>query len=296
MSTTANVPLFEALTAQTFVGVIADTTYGHLWIARIVFWGVLGLVLWKGRGGKESLWWALLCGALILITQSLFSHAMAVPDYAGVASDWLHLMSTGLWVGGLASFALVLFTLRGEPDRAILYERLVASFSNYVRIAVILLLVTGFYAAWLGVGSVTALLTTVYGQALLVKMLLLLPLLALAGINLIFTRRGLQAGERLWFGRLRGLVGAEITLAVGILLAVGVMTSSNPARGVEAQRQAAASPPQSPAYFAMQVVNKQMMHLEITPGFVGENEFIITPFDEEGNPIEDASLDSAAVY
>jgi mono/diheme cytochrome c family protein len=85
-------------------------------------------------------------------------------------------------------------------------------------------------------------------------------------------------------------VGSELTLAAGILLAVGVMTSSNPARGIEAQRQAAASPAQPPSYFAMQVVNKQMMHLEITPGYIGENEFIITPFDEQGNPIEDASL------
>ena len=290
MSTTAGVPLFEALTAQAFVGVVTNTTYGHLWIARIVLWVLLGLVLLKGRGGNRSLWLALFCGALILITQSLFSHAIAVPDYAGVASDWLHLMSTALWVGGLAVFALVLFTLRQEPDRTILSGRLVASFSNYVRVAVVLLLVTGLYAAWLEVGSVNALLTTVYGLALLIKLFLLLPLLALAAINLIFTQRGLQSGQQLWFGRLRGLVGAEIALTVGILFAVGVMTSGSPARGVEAQRQAAASPPQSQPYFAMEIVNNQMMHLEIAPGYVGENQFIITPFDETGNPIEDASL------
>lgn len=290
VSTTADVPLLQAITSQSVGSIVANTTYGHLWIARILLWGLLGLVLWRGRGGKQSLRLALLCSALILITQSLFSHAMAVPDYAAVAGDWLHLMSTALWVGGLVAFALVLFTLRHEPDRTPLFERLVGAFSNYARVPVMLLLVTGLYAAWLEVGSVTALLTTVYGKALLVKLLLLFPLLGMAAVNLIFTRQGLQAGERLWSGRLRGLVGAEITLAAGILLAVGVMTSSNPARGIEAQRQAAASPPQPQPYFAMQLVNDQMMHLEITPGYVGENEFIITPFDETGNPIEDATL------
>jgi len=290
VSTTADVPLFQAITSQAVGGIVSDTTYGHLWIARIILWGLLGVVLWWGRGEKKLLRIALLCGALILVTQSLFSHAIAVPDYAAVASDWLHLMSTALWIGGLVAFALVLFTLRHEPDRTLLYERLVGMFSNYARVPVMLLLITGLYAAWLEVGSVNALLTTVYGKALLIKLLLLLPLLGLAAVNLIFTRRGLQSDVRLWSGRLRGLVGAEITLAVGILLAVGVMTSSNPARGIEAQRQAATSPPQPQPYFAMELVNNQMMHLEITPGYVGENEFIITPFDETGNPIEDASL------
>lgn len=289
ISTAANVPLLGALNTQDFVEVVTGTTYGHLWIARVVLWGLIGLVLWKSRAGERNLWLALFCCALILITQSLFSHAVAVPDYAAVASDWLHLMSTALWVGGLVTFALVLFTLRQEPNRLILSERLVTSFSNYVRVAVFLLLVTGLYAAWLEVGSVSALLTTVYGQTLLVKMLLILPLLVLAAINLIFTRWRLQAGQRVWFGRLRGLVGAEITLAVGVLLTVGVLTSARPARGIEVQRQAAASPPQSQPYFAMQIVNNQMMHLEISPGYVGENEFVITPFDEAGNPIADAS-------
>ncbi|MEP6985481.1 MAG: copper resistance protein CopC [Chloroflexota bacterium] len=287
VSTSADVPL---IALQAVGNIITNTTFGHLWIARIFLWGLLGLMLWRGRGGKTALSLAIVCSALILITQSLFSHAIAVPDYAAVASDWLHLMSTALWVGGLVAFALVLFTLRREPDRTLLSERLVGAFSNYARVPVMLLLVTGLYAAWLEVGSLTSLLTTVYGQALLIKLLLLLPLLALAAINLIFTRRGLQAGERLWFGRLRGLVGAEITLALGILLAVGVMTSSNPARGIQAQRQAAVSPPQPQPYFAMELANNQMMHLEITPGYVGENEFIITPFDETGNLIEDASL------
>ncbi|MGV2436371.1 MAG UNVERIFIED_CONTAM: hypothetical protein LVT10_16975 [Anaerolineae bacterium] len=40
----------------------------------------------------------------------------------------------------------------------------------------------------------------------------------------------------------------------------------------------------------METVNNQMIHLQITPGYVGENKFIITPYDEAGNPITDASL------
>ena len=85
-------------------------------------------------------------------------------------------------------------------------------------------------------------------------------------------------------------MGAEIALTVGILLAVGVMTSGSPARGVQALRAAAAAPPQTQPYFDVEIVNNQMMHLQIVPGFVGENEFIVTPFDEDGNLVSDASL------
>jgi len=87
VSTSAAVPLWQALTSQAVGSIIANTTYGHLWIARTLLWGVLGLLLWQGRGEKKALGVALLCGALILGTQSLFSHAIAVPDYAAVASD-----------------------------------------------------------------------------------------------------------------------------------------------------------------------------------------------------------------
>ena len=102
------------------------------------------------------LWIALALGLLLLVTQSLFSHASAAADRAAaVANDWLHLTSTALWIGGLVAFALMLLTLRREPDRTALTARLVAAFSNFARVAVVLLVVSGLYAAWLEVGAPT---------------------------------------------------------------------------------------------------------------------------------------------
>ena len=290
VSTDANSALFAALTSPTLGGVLTHTAFGQLWFARVTLWGLFGLVFWASIRTKRALWIVLIFGALLLVVQSLFSHASAAPDRAAIANDWLHLASSALWIGGLASFVLVLFTLRGEPDVTPLIARLTAAFSNFARVAVALLLVTGLYAAWLEVGSVDALLHTAYGQALLVKGILFLPLLAIAAVNLLLTQRGLDRGELIWAGRLRGLVSVEIVLTVGILLAVGVMTSGSPARDVEAVRAAAAAPPQQQPYFAMEIVNNQMMHLQIIPGYVGTNQFIVTPFDETGSAITDASL------
>ncbi len=292
-SIAADTTVFEVVAHPSFWTFITSSSYARLWSLRLNCWMLLGGALLLIRQERYRYSVALLAGGGILLAQSLFSHASAMPDTAAaVLGDWLHLLATTLWIGGLVAFGLVLSSVRRQ-DMA-LAGRLVAYFSNLMRVSVAALIITGTYAAWLQVGSVEALLTTIFGQALLVKLILLLPLLAVALINLAVTQRRLQAGEAVWAGRLRGLVGAEIALTAGILVAVGVMTSGAPARGILAQRDAIAEAERiaqaNTGYFGMEMVNNQMVHLEIYPGFVGENTFIVTPFDESGIPIEDASL------
>ncbi len=294
VSTDANTAFFAALASPALADVITHTEFGQLWLARVGVWALLGIMLWLARRSRRALWLALIVGGVLLAVQSLFSHASAAPDRAAVANDWLHLLSSSLWIGGLAAFVLALLTLRREPETTPLVARLVAAFSNFARVAVVLLVVTGLYAAWLEVGApnmggIDALLHTVYGNALIVKGILFLPLLAIAAVNLLLTQRGLDRGQAVWTGRLRGLVGTEIALTVGILLAVGVMTSGSPGRGVQALRDLAAAPPQTQPYFDMEIVNNQMMHLQIVPGTVGMNRFIVTPFDPNQQPITDAT-------
>ena len=115
---------------------------------------------------------------------------------------------------------MVCYGVWGTPSTPVL-SRIVGCFSDSARIAVVGLAVTGLYAGWLQVGSLDGLLTTLYGRALLIKLILILPLLVIAGMNLLWTHRRLQAGEKVWAGYLRGLVGAEIILITGILIAVG---------------------------------------------------------------------------
>src|SRR5262249_28336648 len=134
--------------------------------------------------------------------------------------------------------------------------QLVAAFSNYARVAVIALIVSGLYASWLDVGSVGALLTTVYGRALLLKLLLVLPLLVLAAVNLLVTSRRLDSGDVIWIKRLRLLVGLEFSLSAVILVMVAVMTSGSPSRTVEAANAAAAqAASKAQAYSAMKSVD-----------------------------------------
>jgi uncharacterized membrane protein len=196
-----------------------------------------------------------------------------------------------LWIGGLAQFANVIRPIqRAESNPASTVGRLVGYFSNYMRMGVAILVVTGVYSAWLHIGSLEAAFNTTYGRAFLVKLALILPLLGIAGVNLVFTARALNAGKSLWASRLRKLILAEIVLTVSILGAVGVMTAIAPARTTQAQRDAV--PPQiEPAvYTQTQTIDGINVALEISPAWVGESAFTVRLNDGSGAPINDASL------
>lgn len=260
--------------------ILTETRFGWLWLARMVVWVVMGAALWRWRYGI-----ALAAGGTLLLLHSFYSHASATYDLIpAVASDWLHLAATAFWVGGLAQFLNVLLALRGSGESL---APLVARFSNYARVCVGALVVTGVYAAWLEVGTIDALLNTLYGRALVVKLILFVPLLAIAAVNLLLTGRGLRGGKgEIWGKRLRGLVAAEITLTLGIFAAVAVMASADPARSSLARRL----PPPDHSYADFLVLDDLHVHLEVSPGWLGQNEFTVLLLNLDGSPVDDASL------
>jgi copper transport protein len=283
----------DALTPDAVGLLLLNSTYGGLWLARAALWLLSGLLLARSSVNSRLLWVAFVLGAGLLYLHSLSSHAAAAPDAAAaVAHDGLHLLASCLWLGGLVAFALALVR---TDHTAFEVGALVGWFSNYARITVVVIAVTGAYAAWLHVGSWEALVETVYGRALLLKLAMFVPLIVVAGVNLVLTQRALLRGQRVWIGRLRGLIGVEVSLLAGILLAAGTMTALNPARGVVAAKEAVASANALVAtatpYFDMQSDNNLMAHLEIVPGQVGENTFSVSLIDEvTGEVVDDASL------
>ncbi|MAS35478.1 MAG: hypothetical protein CL610_15815 [Anaerolineaceae bacterium] len=292
-ATAADVPLFTVITNPVLNNILNNSRYGQVWFARQICWIMLGGVLWFAREDPALYWVALLLGGQILLTNSLYSHASAVQQEAtaAIAGDWLHLTATALWIGGLAQFFNVIGPVRTHfASSTQILSSLVGHFSNFIRVVVVGLIISGIYSAWLQVGSIDGVLTTAYGQTLLLKVMLVFPLLAVAVINLVLTQRGLRCGKPVWIGRLRGLIGAELALATGILAAVGVMTAIAPARTVIATRNAENSSLADESFFEMQVQDNLMAHLEISPGYVGENKFVVSLFDAEGNPLTDTTF------
>jgi len=169
------------------IGDWLGTRVGRIWLGRVATLIAIGMLLddvvSTGRGSRFgtiiSIWWPL--QLLFLTTLTSHSAAVSTPPIVPFAADFIHLIATSIWVGGLAMMAFVVprvaQTLNDE-DRSWLWLRTVVNFSTVAAVAVGVLIITGSYLSFLHVGSWTALIGTAYGRTLILK-------LALAGIAML---------------------------------------------------------------------------------------------------------------
>ena len=240
-------PLLDGLATTLF-----ETRYGTLWWIRIGLLGLLGALLsgiapwWFPRRQRVIAWGLLALAAAATVPFSLISHAAAQPDgqAAAVANDIAHAVAASLWLGGvIALVAVLLPALRTLPaaSRQVVLMQAIPRFSTVALSAWAVLALTGFYASWLQVGNLTALVETTYGTSLILKLVVILVVIAIAAFNLlVLTRRlrGVRTGgdANRWSGIFRYLLVAELVLGAVVLGVTGRLTGSEPARDVLAQR------------------------------------------------------------
>ncbi|MFJ6690929.1 copper resistance protein CopC [Streptomyces sp. NPDC091294] len=112
----------------------------------------------------------------LALTWAAAEHAAAgIQVPLAMASSTVHLLATAVWLGGLTALIL---TLRATADAAT-----VARFSRVALASVCVLVTTGVYQSWRGLGSWQALTGTTYGRLLLVKVVLVAVLLAAAAVS-----------------------------------------------------------------------------------------------------------------
>lgn len=282
---------------------MSGTDWGRLWLWRVGALMALAVVLCQsavmGRQeagseaparrphwGMQAL--ALGLGGGMLLTLSLVSHGAATVNIraAAISADYLHLAAAAFWMGGLFHLASdVPYILRTLPvaERRTLLAVLVPRFSILAILCVGTLMVTGLYGAWVQVTVLPA-LRTPYGLTLLIKLALLIPLLILGALNLWWMRPQLAYQDSVgrWLSR---LVMGEVILGTLVLLAVGCLTSLEPARQAAA-RQGLLS---KPGLTFHDMVEGTHIRLAILPGWVGHNRLVIALSDHWGTPIRHAS-------
>ena len=232
-----------ALEPAALARMLLHTQGGTVWLIRGGVLFLLGAFLalrleirdradWRAARGE-----VVLLGGLALGLIAAAGHAAAVePDTAvAIAIDVVHLVAAGIWVGGLAPLALLLWLAgRRAGADARPYAVLAARRFSWTALAMVLALaLSGGWNAWVHVGSMAGLLGTRHGQLLLVKLLAFLAMLVLAVVN----RRLIPAlaGDGATVGRpamrrLSRAVAAEAALAVIVLGAVTGMSVTPPAR------------------------------------------------------------------
>ena len=283
--------------AQSVGDILGGSQFGFLLLMRLILVTGLGLLWYKLLKAEVSpwswpVWLAVVLSVMLLLGRSLGSHAAASESGSGalnVALDFIHLGAACLWIGGLLALASGFDIVRTLHGRAIV--RLVRRFSNLAIVSVSLIALTGLYNAWLEVGSLGAITGTSYGRVLLLKMSILVPLLALAAMNLVGIRlrvsglkdRAAGATERVG-QRLGVLVHGEVILALVIFGLTAVLANLPLGRDEIARSTEADEVPMAmPVLVESHGLN---VTLGITPNQVGSNTFLVGLADGLGNTVE----------
>ena len=175
---------------------------------------------------------AVLGAAAVLVIPGAAGHAaQTAPRGLSVFLDWAHLLTGSLWIGGLVGL-LVLWRALSASVRTAGLAVVVPRFSNVALISVIGLIASGTGATIIHMPTVASLWQTSYGQAILVKIGLLLAALVLAAVNLLSTKKRLGAAQpavaagaaRL----LRRLIAGEAILVAAAIVAAAVLSSLPP--------------------------------------------------------------------
>src|SRR5829696_738934 len=259
---------------------LSDTRYGTWWLVRVgvllVFAAVLlGSAWWWPWRRRLATILALVASAVLPLPFSMISHAGAEPagQATAVAFDYVHLLGASLWAGGLLFLVVSLApTVRDltAAGRRVVLGRALPRFSLLALIAWGVMGFTGLYSAWLQVGNVPALTGTPYGQTLILKLILIVPLLALGAFNLAVVTRKLRTAETEeqvegWGNHLVSALIAEAVIVTLLLGVVGLLIGTPPARQVIEQQAGSLR-------IALES-SGQTGTLIITPGTVGPNQY-----------------------
>ncbi len=228
---------------------------------------------------------ALSSAVAYLVLISLVSHSAAVPNDVrpiAIISDVMHIAAAATWFGGLVYLMTTAsVSIRGassSPDAMWLIADSATRFTPIAIIAAAALVASGIVSSLMQV-TVPAAISTPHGAALVVKLLLLLPLIAIAGYNMLSLTRRLRF-HRESINTLRKTVIAECMIAALALLAAAWMASLEPARlyaerkGIGIERAASRS----------EEIDGALIDAALEPGEVGANTLQVRLTDTRGAP------------
>ena len=206
--------------------VLMPTAIGRALIGRAIAIGAAGGALLAARFARPRLRLGAMAAAGVAAMVAMAVHAVA--GHAGaagrlpaatVSAQWAHFAAVGIWLGGLAA---LLLGVRGAPsaDKS-------AAVRRFSRIAGAGLLVVAVSGVWRTLGELTSwreLVSTGYGRAVAVKIVLLAAIAACGALNR--WRSVPAAGSTL--RPLRRIGSGELALAAGALAAAAVLGALPP--------------------------------------------------------------------
>ncbi|MCX5333012.1 copper resistance CopC/CopD family protein [Streptomyces sp. NBC_00140] len=281
---------------------------GLVLLARLVLLAptaVFLLRLFRRRRSSYAIGAVLALG--LAFTWAAGEHASAgIQVPVAMASSVLHVLAMAAWLGGLTALVVTLYRA------AVVEPATVTRFSRLAFVSVTVLVLTGVYQSWRGLGSWGALTDTTYGRLLVAKLTVVVVLLTAAGFSRLWTVRLATADARTVVRErvpepvggpplpespeeppvvpdrrgLRRSVLAEVTIGVVVLVITTVLTGTVPGRAeAEAAQSPAATglPVASVSYVPFDIGGARgKVQITLDPGRVGRNSVEAVVLDAEG--------------
>ncbi|WP_307037351.1 copper resistance CopC/CopD family protein [Streptomyces canus] len=281
---------------------------GLVLLARLVLLALTAvflLRLFRRRRSSYAIGAALALG--LALTWAAGEHASAgIQVPVAMASSVLHVLAMAAWLGGLTALVVTLYRA------AVVEPATVTRFSRLAFVSVTVLVLTGVYQSWRGLGSWSALTDTTYGRLLVAKLTAVVVLLTAAGFSRLWTVRLATADARTVVPErvpepaggpplpeapeeppvvpdrrgLRRSVLAEVTIGVVVLVLTTVLTGTVPGRAeAEAAQSPAATglPVASVSYVPFDIGGARgKVQITLDPGRVGRNSVEAVVLDAEG--------------
>src|SRR6266568_465270 len=218
----------SALAPGLLASLVTSGRFGTFWLMRvIVIFLALRLALYQIQFKQRPphidhlLRWAnLVLGLALFIAITMSSHAAAVSPTSltlALVVDWLHLVAAALWVGGMLYIAAIyLPALRRTPisERTHALITVLPYYSPWAITGILLMALTGPLSATVHLSSWEQLLSTAYGRALVVKVLLVGGLLLTSAYHVLLLRPRLSKEYQKYAYVARRLAALQATPAV----------------------------------------------------------------------------------
>ena len=258
------------------LGHLLSTSIGHAFILRAVPLAIalIGVILVRRAGMRQTGFAVVLTAAAVTVLAHVAEGHAATGSWrvGKILLQWVHVVAGGIWIGGLATMLASIGPLDPEARR-----RAVRRFSSLALWLIAVLAGAGVWRAFNEIGSWHQLFSTSYGQVVIAKSALLLVLIGLGAVNRY--RNVPRSGEDP--KGLRRTGGAELTLAVAVLVLTGILSSVAPARALPP-----AGPEQAVVVTGSDFGTTVRLRLTATPGTAGSNRFELKVADfDSGAPV-----------
>jgi putative copper export protein len=225
-------PDMSGMSGMTTQDMVVDTSWGLAFLIQVVS-AFIALIAFALAARRLAWAWylAAACALVLAITPALGGHAAAAPNLTALAivSDWLHVLAGGTWLGALLCVMMigvpVACTCEGD-ERWACVSSLVHMFSRIAMVSVATIVISGVFASWIHLASVSDLWSTSYGKTLLAKITLAAFALSAGAYN--FRRVQPHLGQERGTQALRKSASAELAAGLLILIVTGFLTGLSP--------------------------------------------------------------------